>query len=643
MTFTAIGQSTPLTFEFEPKSIIEDFQTDYGRMNAILGVEIKHTNQTNQTSIIQSYNDPPTEIVGVSDRAVPVGTAGDGTQLWKITHNGVDSHGVHFHMFHVQVVNRVGWDGAIRPPDPNELGWKDTVRMNPLEDIVVAVRPIALTNLPASWVNGLPNSYRPLAPAFPIGSPLPFTNVDPNGNPVTITNQVMNFGWEYVWHCHLLSHEENDMMRALVVAVPPAAPSNLVATSRPTSALLTWTDNSLTASGFTVQRISDPAISPVSILTQWSLGKVTTFTDSTFRPTSPAWYRVMAANTVGSTVPGYPTLTANSPWSNNALAASLPATANVSPGALAFAPQLQGTTSAAQTAILSNVGSSALPITSVVLNGANPGDFTLSHNCPASLAAGKSCTLTVRFRPTTTGTRTSQVNINAGKAVVALTGNGILGLLSVSPASLAFSSPLNVTTAAQAVTVQNTGTAPLTISTVPLGGANSGQFARTHNCPAVLPVNGTCTVNVTFRPTAVSPNPKSATLTVNVAAPAVDVSVTLGGTVLLPVLTVSPAPPASLAFGSRSLGAGPTPAQQVIVTNTGTAPLSINSTLLGGANPGQFARNPTCVGPLAPTQSCTINVTFDPTTVGAKSAVLNVNVAAPATGQSVSLTGTGTP
>ena len=78
------------------------------------------------------------------------------TQFWKITHNGVDTHFIHFHLFDVQVINRVGWDGVIKPPDVNEMGWKDTVRMNPLEDIIVAVRPMKQT-LP--W--DLPNSVRP--------------------------------------------------------------------------------------------------------------------------------------------------------------------------------------------------------------------------------------------------------------------------------------------------------------------------------------------------------------------------------------------------------------------------------------------------------------------------------------------------
>jgi FtsP/CotA-like multicopper oxidase with cupredoxin domain len=323
LTFAPLGQTTPLTFEMEPKSIIEDFTVDYGRMNAILGVEIKHTNITNQTSIIQNLTDPPTELVKVSDPALtPIGAAADGTQIWKITHNGVDTHAIHFHMFNVQVVNRVGWDGAIRPPDPNELGFKDTVRMNPLEDIIVALRPIQLQNVPFK----IPNSVHLLAPALPAGAttsatgaPL-FNNVDPQGNPVTITNQPVNFGWEYVWHCHILGHEENDMMRQVAVAVPPEAPSNLVATVTGNGTnrrvVLTWVDNSLTANGFTIQRAGDPAFTTGLVI--FKVGQVLTFTDPNAYSGQTFYYRVYANNTVGSTVPGYPTLTADSSFSNTA-------------------------------------------------------------------------------------------------------------------------------------------------------------------------------------------------------------------------------------------------------------------------------------------------------------------------------------
>ena len=104
MTFAPLGQTTPLTFSMEPKSIIEDFTLDYGRMNALLGVEIKNTNISNQTSIPQGLADPPVDLVKVTDPAMtPVGTAADGTQIWKITHNGVDTHAIHFHLFNVQI------------------------------------------------------------------------------------------------------------------------------------------------------------------------------------------------------------------------------------------------------------------------------------------------------------------------------------------------------------------------------------------------------------------------------------------------------------------------------------------------------------------------------------------------------------
>jgi FtsP/CotA-like multicopper oxidase with cupredoxin domain len=332
LTSAGTLQSTPATFEFHPKAIIEDFQIDYGRMNALIGVEIPRTNNTNQTSIIQNLADPPTEVVKISDPALsPIGTTSDGTQLWKITHNGVDTHAMHFHMFTVQIVNRVGWDGAIRPPDPNELGFKDTVRMNPLEDIIVATRPIKLT-LPFK----VGNSLRLLAPEAPPGAtvgptgmPL-FADVDPSGTPVTITNQTVNYGWEYVWHCHILGHEENDMMRPMALANPPESPSNLVVTKNLSgNAVLNWVNNSYTASEFTIQRAGNSAFTG-GIVSNTISSSSTTYTDTTVVSGQRYYYRVYASNTVGSTVPGYPQVTADSGFSNPAVFSS-----NLAPNAAA--------------------------------------------------------------------------------------------------------------------------------------------------------------------------------------------------------------------------------------------------------------------------------------------------------------------
>ena len=256
-TLTWTGLTAPVPMQ--PKAIQELFDTDYGRMNATLGTELPNTSATIQVTIPLMYLDPPTEIIKPSQPGAKIGDPDDGTQIWKVTHNGVDTHAIHFHLFDVQVINRVGWDGAIRPPDPNELGWKDTVRMNPLEDAIVAMRPM-MPRLPFK----VPDSVRPLDPTRALGTTAQFTGVDPaTGQPVTVTNVMCDFGWEHVWHCHLLGHEENDMMRPIVFLASPAGPSDLAGTETvsPTAVSLTWTNNATypAATEVTIQRATNTA------------------------------------------------------------------------------------------------------------------------------------------------------------------------------------------------------------------------------------------------------------------------------------------------------------------------------------------------------------------------------------------------
>ncbi len=246
------GTGAAATVTFEPQMIamqskaIQELWDPWGRMNATLGVELPFTNNNIQTTIPLGYIDPPTEIV-------PEGQV----QLWKITHNGVDTHPVHVHLYNAQVINRVGWDGAIRPPEDNELGWKETIRMNPLEDVIIALQPKTQTGLPFV----VPLSSHLLDTTNLAGAPI--TVLDPfgtlgggnPGNPITIANPVRDFGWEYVWHCHILGHEENDFMRPFIMlvpdAVPPAVPSTppgppapFAATPAGNSVQLTWVDDS---------------------------------------------------------------------------------------------------------------------------------------------------------------------------------------------------------------------------------------------------------------------------------------------------------------------------------------------------------------------------------------------------------------
>ena len=222
------GQPLSLTIPLIRKAIQDEmgeaFEKEYGRMSGNLGLEAPNVQAgTQQNLILYPFVNPATEVVkpislppGVS--LAPITSTDDGTQVWKITHNGVDTHPIHFHLFDVQLLNRVGWDGIIRKPDLNELGWKETVRISPLEDTIVALRPY-LPKLPF----GLPDSKRLLNPALPPGSTEMFNNTDAFGNPISppITNVMTNFEWEYVWHCHILSHEEMDMMRPISALADP--------------------------------------------------------------------------------------------------------------------------------------------------------------------------------------------------------------------------------------------------------------------------------------------------------------------------------------------------------------------------------------------------------------------------------------
>ncbi|MEI7635242.1 MAG: multicopper oxidase domain-containing protein [bacterium] len=290
ITFTPVGSSTTVSLPMQPKAIQELFELDYGRMNSTLGVELPFTNIRTQTTIPFGFIDPPTE--NLKD---------GGTQIWKITHNGVDTHAIHVHLFNVQVINRVDWAGVVKPPDPNELGWKETVRMNPLEDCIVAFKPNAPT-LPF----GVPVSIRPLDPTNPLGSTTGFTNVDPvTGNPVTTTNTMTNFGWEYVWHCHLLGHEEMDMMRPMVFGVTttrPAAPTGLAGSLVSGQIKLSWTDNSSNKEiGFRIERSTNGG-AYTAIGT--ALANATNYTDTTANPSTTRYaYRVYAYNAAGDSLP----------------------------------------------------------------------------------------------------------------------------------------------------------------------------------------------------------------------------------------------------------------------------------------------------------------------------------------------------
>jgi spore coat protein A len=150
---------------------------------------------------------PPGPNVGSTSQVLSNGA----TEVWEVYNTTGDVHPMHFHLANLQIINRQLFDESVFPgtisftsdviaPDKNEVGWKETVKMFP----GTVTRFI----------------WQPTVPLIK----------DANGNPVTTKNKkgpnIVNGnsppsprtgGNEYVWHCHILEHEEHDMMHALVV------------------------------------------------------------------------------------------------------------------------------------------------------------------------------------------------------------------------------------------------------------------------------------------------------------------------------------------------------------------------------------------------------------------------------------------
>jgi ASPM-SPD-2-Hydin domain-containing protein len=192
----------------------------------------------------------------------------------------------------------------------------------------------------------------------------------------------------------------------------------------------------------------------------------------------------------------------------------------------------------------------------------------------------------------------------------------------------------------QTVTVTNTGTANLTISSVALATGNTGDFGtQNDSCTgATLTPSGTCTIQARFSPTATGARSTKLRFTDNASGSPHDVA--LSGTGTAPGFSVSPS---SINFGNQNVGAS-SPFQTLTVTNTGTANLSITAVALAGGNPGDFGtQGNTCTGAtLTPNGTCTIQARFSPTATGARSTALRFTDNASGSPHDVALSGTGT-
>jgi hypothetical protein len=176
------------------------------------------------------------------------------------------------------------------------------------------------------------------------------------------------------------------------------------------------------------------------------------------------------------------------------------------------------------------------------------------------------------------------------------------------------------------LTYANTGSLPVTISSVAVSGTGAVAFQVTHDCPvtpATLDVGTRCTVDVTFTPQ--SGASSAAALTITDDTPAATRTVGLKGSNLGVLAIDNPVPPAALTFPSQPVDSA-SAEDNVVVANTGDGPLTIASVTITGSGASHFRLGPnnSCTTPVDPDGGCEVGVVFAPTTTGGKTANLRV-------------------
>ena len=125
---------------------------------------------------------------------------GDPTQVWRITHDGTESHSISFGAFNVQVLARARRDGDARPPRPRRAGLEGRRAIDPLESVLIALRPV-LPRLPFKLEAG----ERPFDVTRPLGATGGFTELDQlTAAPDTVVNQTADVSWEAYWSMPLV-------------------------------------------------------------------------------------------------------------------------------------------------------------------------------------------------------------------------------------------------------------------------------------------------------------------------------------------------------------------------------------------------------------------------------------------------------
>jgi hypothetical protein len=388
------------------------------------------------------------------------------------------------------------------------------------------------------------------------------------------------------------------------IAVAPGAPTAVSATASNTQATVSFTA---------------PASNGGAVITSY------TVTSSGGQTASGAVSPITVAGLTNGTAYTFTVTATNAAGTGPASAASNSVTPFTVPGAptsvAASAGNAQATVSF--TAPASN-GGAVITSYAVTSSGGQTARGAVSPITVAGLTNGTAYTFTVTA---TNAAGTGPASAPSSSVTPSTT--------SLSPSSLSFASEqVGTTSTTRLVTVSNSGTTSLTIGTI----STTANFTHpSKTCGSSLAANSTCTISVAFAPT--TAGSLTGTLTVGTIG-----TVALNGTGVAPVATLSPT---SFIFGNEYLGT--TSAGAVFTfTNAGIASIKVSRVSLGGTNSNQFtipAASNLCAGQTltttSPGNSCTFTVSFNPTSVGSKSATVTVNSTSGTTSFSVNSTANG--
>ncbi len=278
---------------------------------------------------------------------------------------------------------------------------------------------------------------------------------------------------------------------------------------------------------------------------------------------------------------------------------------SLSPASLAFGNEVVDTTSTGKIATITNITASAVGLGTIKASG----NYAISSStCGASIAAGGHCTVTVTFKPTVVGAVAGEVTVPYGGVGspdrLGLSGTGLVPLAG-SPISLAFGTvTVGTTSAIKTVTLKNDNPA----TTLNIAVSVSGDYARSGGtCGNSLGGGSSCTVGLTFRPH--QNGATNGTLTVTDGVAFNPLVVALSGSGSGGVASPLAFSPASLSFSNVVVGTSS--AKTVTVKNVSASSVNITTSASGDYKASG------CSGNLPSTATCTLTVTFTPSTNGA--------------------------